>query len=62
MTWILIVMWFGYGSMEQGRTSIAVEFHSKEACQAAASALRKQSEGRSSQLGAMVCAAKGDKK
>lgn len=40
--WILIVMWLGTHSNNTGKTSLAVEFRTKEACLTAAAEIRKQ--------------------
>jgi hypothetical protein len=58
MVYVLIVMWYGFGSSWAGKAALSVEFNSREACQAAASEIYKQ-RPQGAEIGALVCAAKG---
>ena len=54
MIYILIVMWAGYSTSNSGKTALAVEFNTLEACQATQVAIRKQNSA-----SVALCAAKG---
>jgi hypothetical protein len=60
--YILIVLWAAYGSSLSGRAALAVEFDSEPACQAAAAAIRRQSDAGAANVATLVCAAKGEEK
>lgn len=61
MIYILIVLWFGDSTYTAGKAALAVEFNSKQACQAAAAEIRRQSSDYGRRVGTLVCAAKGGK-
>ena len=56
MIYILIVMWAGFSQSTAGKTSLAVEFNTLEACQATQEAIRKQNSP-----SVALCAEKGRK-
>jgi hypothetical protein len=59
MSYILIVMWMGMSSSYSGKAAISVEFNSLKSCLAAADALKRQDNRGGSEIGAILCAAKG---
>lgn len=60
MIYILIVLWIG-GS-QGGKAGLAVEFNDLKSCQAAAAEIRKQDGAMFTDVGTIVCAAKGERK